>query len=242
MPSNTLPSSAGAHGAREPAVDPVDQDRRACQAALARSLGGAQAQHLPYRHWVLENVLPDHVRQGLCDLPFPAPALHGQSGSRELHNNTRRYLDAEAIERHPICASVAAAFQSDETVAMIERETGARLGGCRLRMEYAQDTQGFWLNPHTDLGVKKFTMLYYLGPRGREDWGTDIYEDAATWSHRAPFTPGGALVFVPSDNTWHGFEPRPIDGVRQSLIVNYVTDEWRAREQLAYPGSPVRGR
>jgi len=27
--------------------------------------------------------------------------------------------------------------------------------------------------------------------------------------------------------------------VRKSVIINYVTDEWRAREQLAYPTQPV---
>jgi hypothetical protein len=30
--------------------------------------------------------------------------------------------------------------------------------------------------------------------------------------------------------------------VRKSLIINYVTAEWRAREQLAYPDTPVTGR
>jgi hypothetical protein len=44
---------------------------------------------------------------------------------------------------------------------------------------------------------------------------------------------------VPSDVTYHGFEPRRIEGVRQSVIVNYVTSEWRAREQLAFPNQPV---
>jgi hypothetical protein len=27
--------------------------------------------------------------------------------------------------------------------------------------------------------------------------------------------------------------------VRTSLIINYVTDEWRAREQLAFPEAPI---
>jgi len=44
---------------------------------------------------------------------------------------------------------------------------------------------------------------------------------------------------VPGDNTYHGFEKRPIEGVRISLIINYVTDEWRAREQLAFPEEPI---
>ena len=28
-------------------------------------------------------------------------------------------------------------------------------------------------------------------------------------------------------------------GVRKSMIINYVTNEWRAREQLAFPDKPI---
>ena len=41
------------------------------------------------------------------------------------------------------------------------------------------------------------------------------------------------------NNTYHGFEKRPIKGVRTSLIINYVTNEWRAREQLSFPETPI---
>jgi hypothetical protein len=47
------------------------------------------------------------------------------------------------------------------------------------------------------------------------------------------------MVFVPSGITYHGFEARKIDGVRKSVIINYVTNEWRAREQLAFPDRPI---
>ena len=48
------------------------------------------------------------------------------------------------------------------------------------------------------------------------------------------------MLFVPGGDTYHGFEPRPIAGIRKSVIINYVTNEWRAREQLAFPEQPVR--
>ena len=223
-------------------VDAVAAQRDVCRAGFALALKTATAQDDPYRHWILQNVLPADMAAAMDALPFPAPALNGLSGSREIHNNTRRYIDAEAIAKYPMCAALAQAFQHPETVAVVEDVTGAELDGCCLRIEYAQDTDGFWLQPHTDLGVKKFTLLYYLGPEGQPDLGTDVYADAKTWSHRAPFEVGGALAFVPSDNTWHGFEPRQIPVVRKSLIINYVTEEWRAREQLAYPDKPVTGR
>jgi hypothetical protein len=219
-----------------------DAGREACRTAFAASLAGAKVCDKPYRHWLLSDVLPQAVAEAMDALPFAAPDLHGVSGSREIHNNTRRYVDAEAIAAYPVCRSLAEMFQDPRTVKLIEDATGAHLDGCCLRIEYAQDTDGFWLQPHTDLGVKKFTLLYYLSPADSGDLGTDVYADADTWSHRAPFIPGAALAFVPSDNTWHGFEPRPIPVVRKSLIVNYVTAEWRAREQLAYPDTPVTGR
>ena len=47
-------------------------------------------------------------------------------------------------------------------------------------------------------------------------------------------------MFVPSNISFHGFEKRKIDGVRKSIIINYVTNEWRAREQLAFPTQPIK--
>jgi hypothetical protein len=48
------------------------------------------------------------------------------------------------------------------------------------------------------------------------------------------------MVFVPSGITYHGFEARQIDGIRKSVIINYVSNEWKAREQLAFPDRPVK--
>lgn len=73
-----------------------------------------------------------------------------------------------------------------------------------------------------------------------DDLGTDIYRSRDERVGRSPFKPNSAMIFVPSDKTWHGFERRPIAGVRKSVILNYVTHEWRAREQLSFPDAPVR--
>ena len=209
-------------------------------AIFARSLASATRDEAPYRHWTLTQVFDETVVDALCGLPFPAPSLDGVSGARELHNNTRQYFDAANNAAYPVCGEVASVFQSPEVVGMIAKATGSDLDGTYLRIEYAQDLDGFWLKPHTDLGVKKLTMLYYLADApGQADLGTDIYAAEDAWAKRSAFERNTALVFVPSSNTWHGFEPRPIAGVRKSVIINYVTDEWRAREQLAYPATPV---
>ena len=213
----------------------------AVKASLAASFAGAQCNEQPFRHFIVADVFPQSVARALRALPFPTAGVEGVSGKRELHNPTRRYFDAETCGERPECAAVAAAFQSGDVVAAIEALTGASLGRSYVRLEYAQDLNGFWLQPHTDLGVKTFTMLIYLCDRPDQgDLGTDLYRDAATWALRTAFVDNTALIFTPGANTWHGLERRPIAGVRKSVIMNYVTDDWRERGQLAFRDEPIR--
>jgi hypothetical protein len=140
-----------------------------------------------------------------------------------------------------VCKAFNEAFQSKAVTDRIEEHFGTNLDGSYLRVEIAQDTDGFWLEPHTDLGVKLFTMLLYTSKDpSHAALGTDIYDADKSHVGRSPFESNGALVFVPSNITYHGFEKRKIDGVRKSVIINYVTNEWRAREQLAYPNQPIK--
>ena len=62
---------------------------------------------------------------------------------------------------------------------------------------------------------------------------TPAGEVAAT----VPYRGNSGVIFMPGSDTWHGFRKRAIDGVRRSLIVNYVKPEWRARHELLLPGS-----
>ena len=213
----------------------------AIQHSLAAAFAAARRDEVPYRHWNVGSVFPLGLTEQLRRLPFAPPDLHGVSGKRELHNDQRHYFDAANNARFDACGAVADAFQSAEVVDLIETATGANLSGSYVRLEFAQDTDGFWLEPHTDLGVKRFTMLIYLAEgEDQSELGTDIYADPDTWAKRSPFIDNSALVFVPGSRTWHGLARRPIPGIRRSVIMNYVTDEWRAREQLAYPNTPVR--
>ena len=205
-------------------------------AALARAEGGDE----PYRHWFLNDTFPDHIVEKLHSVQFPVGALDGVSGKRELHNDTRHYFDQENIAALPIVAEIANTFQAPRMIGAIEEFFSIDLSGTFLRIEYAQDVAGFWLEPHTDLGVKKLTLLIYLSDgEGHDDLGTDIYTADRKWAARTPFAPNAAMAFVPGDNTYHGFEKRPINGVRKSLILNYVTTDWRDREQLAFPDQTV---
>jgi hypothetical protein len=214
--------------------------KEAFVSAIIDSVATSERHETPYRHWFLKRCLPDDALEAILALPFPAPDLAGVSGKRELHNAMRKYFDVENRRRYAVCEGFCQAFQDQRVTDTIAQHFGARLAGTYLRVECAQDTDGFWLEPHTDLGVKTFTMLLYTSKdAAHANLGTDIYDREKKHVGRSPFAPNAAMVFVPSDSTYHGFEPRRIEGVRKSVIVNYVTDEWRAREQLAFPDRPV---
>jgi hypothetical protein len=208
--------------------------------SLGASMDSARRQEQPYRHWFLQRCIPEDAVDPILALPFPAPDLGGLSGKRELHNATRKYFDVENRAKFPVCQAFCQAFQDERVTNRIAKIFGSKLAGTYLRVEYGQDTDGFWLEPHTDLGVKTFTMLLYMSKDPQHGTlGTDIYNGDKKHLGCSPFEPNAAMVFVPSNITYHGFEKRRIEGVRKSVIINYVTNEWRAREQLAFPDQPV---
>jgi hypothetical protein len=209
-------------------------------ATLLQSIETSRRVETPYRHWLLQRCLPGDAVDPILDLPFPAPDLGGVSGKREIHNATRKYFDVENRGKYPVCEAFCQAFQDRRLTDKIAGHFHTTLAGSYLRVEYGQDTDGFWLEPHTDLGVKVFTMLLYMSKHPQHaSLGTDIYDADKTRVDCSPFASNSAMVFVPSSRTFHGFEPRKIEGVRKSVIINYVTNEWRAREQLAFPDKPL---
>lgn len=217
------------------------QATEAVVASLLASFAAGKRNETPYRHWLLDRCIPEGDIDAINGLPFPAPALDGVSGKREVHNATRKYFDVENRARYPVIAAFAEAFQDKRVTKAIETTFGTTLDGTYLRIEYAQDINGFWLEPHSDLGVKVFTYLLYTSrDPSHANLGTDIYDMDKRHVARSPFKPNGAMVFVPSKITMHGFEPRQVDGVRRSVIVNYVTNDWRAREQLSFPDQPIQ--
>jgi hypothetical protein len=191
----------------------------------------------PWTHWQVPDLFPRNVLHELADLPLRPEFSNRLSGRREYHNE-RIYFDRAKMARFPVMHRTAVVMQSPAVASAVHDVFAALINNAFLRIEYALDTEGFWLEPHTDIGVKKFTCFVYLDGAG--DLGTDIYADSQTLARRVPFIANSALAFVPGDNTWHGFVPRPIAGVRRSLIINYVAAEWRAREQLSFPDTPVR--
>ncbi len=208
--------------------------------SFIRSLLNSEKSTYPFPRWWVKNVFPPATVDAILALPVEPVKADYAVGRREYNNASRVYFDAANRERHAVCREVAEALQSGEVARQVEKTFGINLKGSYLRIEYAQDSEGFWLEPHTDIRVKLLSMLIYLSKEPEaETLGTDIYDENRRFFARTPFKSNHALAFVPAANTWHAFERRPFPCVRRTLIVNYVTDEWRDRFELAYPETPI---
>ncbi len=205
--------------------------------AFLDSLDRARHVAAPYDHWFLDGVLSEEDVSAIEALPFLPLQDALFNGKREANNAVRVYFNPETQARFAVCRRIAAGFLEPRVLRAIEETTGADLSGSRLRIEYCQDTEGFWLAPHTDISVKTFTMLIYLSDDPRlKNAGTDIHEGPPDFRHlaSAPYGRNLGFIFVPGKNTWHAVGKRPLHGaVRKSLIVNYVTSAWREMSELS---------
>lgn len=193
---------------------------------------------VPFDYWLLTDVLPKADVDEVANLPLPAPKGAVFNGRRETNNSTRIFFSPDNQAKFPVVGRVAAAFDSARVRAAIERATGTNLDGTKLRIEYCQDAPGFWLEPHTDIKVKKFTMLVYLldDPDLRTA-GTDIHEGPPDFKYvgSAPYGRNLGVIFIPGTNTWHGVGHHPITKDRRSIIINFVAPDWRDTFELCNP-------
>ena len=230
------------NSAQAPVRAPSGEDRPiSTEITLRSALEASAANTTPFRYWAVRHPLPEDVALALTKLPFAPPKVGDTHGRRATHNESRTFLNHETRQRFPVCEDVAQAFQSPESVEIIEKLCDLDLAGSSLRIEICLDTEGFWLEPHTDIGAKLFTMQIYLsdGP-GHEALGTDLYDQRHRFIATIPADFNSALIFAPGDDTWHGFRKRRIHGIRRSIIVNYVKPEWQQRQELAFPDHPVK--
>lgn len=209
--------------------DPVAESFLSC-------LERAPHETWPFDYWLLDNPLPDGYCDDIVALPFAPPEGAIFNGKRETNNALRVYFTPEIQEKFVVCRRVVKGFQDPGVKMTIEEVTGTDLSDGHLRIEYCQDTEGFWLEPHTDIFVKKFTMLVYLSEDSNlANTGTNILEGPPDHKYvgSAPYAKNKGVIFIPGENTWHGVGHHPVKGIRKSIIINYVTSDWQDKWELA---------
>lgn len=219
----------------------------------------------PFPFYLLEGVFPSDIIAKVQALDCNPKSM---VGTRAQHNATRLYFTEAFQAENPVARSICEAFQSAKVARAIASNSGARLDDTHLLVELSADTGVSELVPHRDIGTKRFTGLFYISDDpALGHCGTDFYTrrpdrlneiadhaDRTGEAPRAlfeektvrpPYGPGLGYYFIPSDVSWHGFDRREINGVRKTIIVNYIGvaangERYRNVQNLAFPDRPVR--
>lgn len=221
-------------------LQPQSREDKATAQAIA-AFTNAETRNVPYKYWLFEGALLSETCEAIVTLPVKPAEGYDTQGKRDNHNELRRFMSPEIRAQYSVFDEVTQVFQNADVIKSLEKLCGISFVGSYLRVEYCQDSDGFWLEPHMDIKEKLVTIQIYLnnGPDAAT-LGTDIYNADKSHFGTAPATMNQGMIFLPKEpNSFHGFEKRRIRNIRRSLIINYVTDEWRARHELAFPNNPI---
>ena len=188
----------------------------------------------PFRHWVYHRVFSEEIAHELSDLPLHPPTIQQHKGKRDTYNSSRIFLNPENCHKYPVLRSVVDVFNDSRIISQLGDSCGRDLTQGKLRIEYTLDSGDFWLEPHLDIKEKLLTFLVYLSKGGDSNqWGTALYNPDLSLYAKVPYKMNLGFMFMAGKDTWHGVPKQQIIGVRKSLIINYVSNEWQNRHELA---------
>jgi hypothetical protein len=219
---------------------PPEVSADAVEQQFLHALRTCERSESPYRTWKLKEVFPIELCTGILTLPISPPDLGKTDGTRGSYNHARCFITPTLRAKFQACQALSEALQRPAVARQLADTCEIAVEGGFLRMEYIQDIDGAWLEPHRDIPEKLFSMVIYLfhGPDS-VDWGTDVYDADRKWIGRSSGEFDSATIFIAGPASWHGFEPRPIVGVRRLMEINYVRSDWRSVDQLAFPDRPI---
>jgi hypothetical protein len=150
-------------------------------------------------------------------------------GRRSTANKFRTFVTRNS---DPELAEIFSKFDTAEARAYFTDLTGVDCSQGKLRIELCQDGPGFWLEKHVDIPEKLITLQIYLG-KGKHDWGTYLYDAANEFNEIVvPFLHNQGWLTNKNAKVLHGLPEKTVDGIRRSVIINYVVGDWNDTDQL----------
>lgn len=187
----------------------------------------------PFVHYIsIGSSVPDDTAEDLLKMAQPSELINS-SGSRADYKQ-RTFLNNANYETFssPVKCFIDR-ISSEDFYKEIHQSIGVDLRGADIRAEVACDIDGFFQIPHLDTDDKRITWLTYLGTvEENGDVGTDLFNSDKEYIKSAPWGFNNGLIFLPGNDTWHGFrKEKAISGYRKVLIINYV-DGWNDEYEL----------
>jgi hypothetical protein len=197
---------------------------------VVKSFTTADESDYPFQHWQVENMLPKALTDQILAVRIPKSQGFLYDGTRASDSKLtpggtppqRMFITKEIGEEYPFFQDLVDAFLQPKVLDLVNNKFGVDTKDLYLRVEYINDFDGFFLEPHKDIIEKQFTLLLFQG-EGPDYMGTDFYDTDLKVVKTVKFGHNRGYVFTPSENSWHGLEKKPIPDRRCSLLINYVT-------------------
>ena len=160
----------------------------------------------PFIHYVNDSpTVPNEVAKKLKSLAKKTYTPIDFTGSRADYGASRLFIKEDSDVDNGI-KQFALTLDSLEFRIKLQEKFNTSLLKASLRLELVTDVNGFWQVPHTDVKDKKITWLTYLSTVEEcGEVGTSLANTDKEFVGSAIFGFNKGLIFIPSDNTWHGF-------------------------------------
>lgn len=178
----------------------------------------------PFNHYTFTDFFCDRE---LADIASIKLQSHSASldGARTTNSN-RFFVDKENMWSNSALNRIVDFFLRDDIILMFEQESGKTIRGNYLRVEFIEDKEKSWLEPHVDINEKIMSFLVYLNNTDEsESIGTTLYNKDKEYIKTVPYINNQGFYFYPGDDTWHGLESVDIKERRRAVMVNYCTFE-----------------
>lgn len=178
----------------------------------------------PFKHYVFNNFFCDKELKEIDNIVLDEHSA-SLDGARTTNNN-RFFVNKDNINDNYTLSRIVDFFLRDETIEMFEKESGKKIKGNYLRVEFIEDREKSWLEPHVDINEKLMSFLVYLNTTNEcMSIGTALYNSKKQYVKTVPYINNAGFYFFPSDDTWHGLESVKIKERRRAVMVNYCTFE-----------------
>ena len=176
----------------------------------------------PFTHYIVKDVFCEKELSEIrkLNLELHSEKLNGERAS----NQNRFFITQSNINDNFIFERIVNYFSRDSVIDMFEKESECTIKGNYLRVEFLEDKQSSWLEPHCDIEEKLLSLIIYLNDTNEtEDNGTSLYDKNLKKVSTVPFIDNSGFYFFAGKNTWHGLDPVKIKKSRKAVMVNYCT-------------------
>lgn len=176
----------------------------------------------PFEHYTFTEFFCDKELDSINQIQLDNHSA-SLDGARTTNNN-RFFVNKDNIDTNFALKRVVDFFLKEETIKMFEDESGKKIRGNYLRVEFIEDKEKSWLEPHVDINEKLMSFLVYLNNTDESlDIGTALYDSNKKFVTTVPYINNTGFYFFPGTDTWHGLESVQIKERRRAVMVNYCT-------------------